>query len=194
MRSHAFTSLYLSVCLSLASSSERATEGNRSHISRLSRMHHHDRYNYHYHHVHVRYSAVRAAPLTDINQTESQVYIPRFNAVVRLKTCPRTTRYGSSSSSSSSSSDVPAGSPSRGGDVAVYVFETNQPSLPTPFYSVLVPFSVFVAISNCIFIPYILPTALRFLTVLPVLSLPYCSFQLFISLYENPLQPIILCG
>ena len=28
---------------------------------------------------------------------------------------------------------VPAGSPSRGGDVKVYVFDINQPSLPTPF-------------------------------------------------------------
>ena len=37
---------------------------------------------------------------------------------------------------------VPTGSPSRGGDVAVYVFDINQPSLPTPFYSVLVSISV----------------------------------------------------
>ena len=29
---------------------------------------------------------------------------------------------------------VPVGSPSRGGDVTVYVFDINQPSLPTPFY------------------------------------------------------------
>ena len=28
---------------------------------------------------------------------------------------------------------VPAGSPSRGGDVKVYVLDINQPSLPTPF-------------------------------------------------------------
>ena len=28
---------------------------------------------------------------------------------------------------------VPAGSPSRGGDVKVHVFDINQPSLPTPF-------------------------------------------------------------
>ena len=28
---------------------------------------------------------------------------------------------------------VPTGSPPRGGDVAVYVFDVNQPSLPTPF-------------------------------------------------------------
>ena len=31
-----------------------------------------------------------------------------------------------------------AGPPSRGGDVAVYVFDINHPSLPTPFYFVLV--------------------------------------------------------
>ena len=38
---------------------------------------------------------------------------------------------------------VPMGSPSRDGDVEVYVFNTNQLSLPTPFYSVLVSVSVF---------------------------------------------------
>ena len=40
---------------------------------------------------------------------------------------------------------VHAGSPSRGGDVAVSVFDINQPSLPTSFYSVLVPVSAFMA-------------------------------------------------
>ena len=39
-------------------------------------------------------------------------------------------------------SRVPAGSPLRGGDVAVYVFDINQPSLPTPIYSVRVSISV----------------------------------------------------
>ena len=37
---------------------------------------------------------------------------------------------------------VPMGSPSRGGDVTVYAIDINQPSLPTPFYSVLVSVSV----------------------------------------------------
>ena len=32
---------------------------------------------------------------------------------------------------------VPPGSPSRGGDVAVYVFDVNQPSLPIPFFYIL---------------------------------------------------------
>ena len=43
---------------------------------------------------------------------------------------------------------VSAGSPSRGGDVTVYVPDINQPSLPTPFYSVLVSVSVFMALST----------------------------------------------
>ena len=40
------------------------------------------------------------------------------------------------------------GSPSRGGDVAGYVFDINQLSLPTPFRSVLVSVSVFMALST----------------------------------------------
>ena len=43
---------------------------------------------------------------------------------------------------------VPADLPSRRGDVAVYVFDINQPSLPTPFYSVLVSISVFMTLST----------------------------------------------
>ena len=43
---------------------------------------------------------------------------------------------------------VPTGSPSRGGAVTVYVYDIKQPSLPTPFYSVLVSFSVFMALST----------------------------------------------
>ena len=38
---------------------------------------------------------------------------------------------------------APTGSPSRGGDITVYVYDLNQPSLPTPFKSVLVSVSVF---------------------------------------------------
>ena len=36
----------------------------------------------------------------------------------------------------------PTGSPSPGGDVAVDVFDINQPSLSTPFHSILVSISV----------------------------------------------------
>ena len=42
---------------------------------------------------------------------------------------------------------IPAASPSRGGDVTVYVFQVNQPSLPSPFYSVLVFVFVLMALS-----------------------------------------------
>ena len=40
------------------------------------------------------------------------------------------------------------GSPSRGGNVAVYVLDVNQLILPTPFYSVLASVSVFMALST----------------------------------------------
>ena len=43
---------------------------------------------------------------------------------------------------------VPARSSSGGGDVTVYVFDINQPSLPTPFYSALASVSVFMALST----------------------------------------------
>ena len=43
---------------------------------------------------------------------------------------------------------VPAGSPSCGGDVTVYVYDINQPSLPTLFHSVLASVSVFMALST----------------------------------------------
>ena len=44
---------------------------------------------------------------------------------------------------------VYTGSPSPGGDVAVYVVDKNQPSLPTIFYSVLVSVSVY-GLFNCV--------------------------------------------
>ena len=40
------------------------------------------------------------------------------------------------------------GSPSRGGEVVVYVKYIDQPSLPTPFYSVVESVSVFMALST----------------------------------------------
>ena len=84
---------------------------------------------------------------------------------------------------------VPAGSPPRGGDATVYVKDINQLSVPTPFYSVLVSISVFMAFSavfHSIDSPHSSPF---FRSVLPVLSLPYWSFQPYISLYESLLQP-----
>ena len=60
---------------------------------------------------------------------------------------------------------VPSGSPSRGGEVTVYVKDINQPSLPTPFESVLVSISVFVALST-VFHSVNSPTTRRFLALL----------------------------
>ena len=81
---------------------------------------------------------------------------------------------------------VSMGLPSCAGDVAVYVFDINQPSLPTSFYSVIVSVSVFMALStvfHSINSPDNSPLfVFFFLTVLLVLFLPYWSFQLYISL------------
>ena len=77
---------------------------------------------------------------------------------------------------------VPVGSPSRGGDVAAYVFNISQPSLPTPFYSVLVTVYVFMALST-VFHSINSPDNSPFSHfVLPVLSLPYRSSELCVSL------------
>ena len=73
-------------------------------------------------------------------------------------------------------------SPSGGGDVAVYVFDINQPSLPTPFYSVLFTVSVFVTLSTVFHSIYSPDNSPLSRYVLPVLFLPYWSFQLYISL------------
>ena len=43
---------------------------------------------------------------------------------------------------------VPVGSPSRGGDVMVYVCDINQLTLPTSFYAVPVSISVFKDLST----------------------------------------------
>ena len=77
---------------------------------------------------------------------------------------------------------VPAGSPSRGGDVAVYVFNISQSSLPTPFHSVLVSISVFMALSTVFHSINSPDNSPLSHSVLPVSFLPYWSFQLCISL------------
>ena len=68
------------------------------------------------------------------------------------------------------------------GDVAVYVFDINQPSLPTPFYSVLVSVSVFIALSTVFHSINSRDNSPLSRSVLPVLFLPYWSFQLYVSL------------
>ena len=63
-----------------------------------------------------------------------------------------------------------------------FMSDINQPSLPTPFYSVLVSVSVFKALST-VFHSINSPDNSPFSdSVLPVLSLPYWSFQLYVSL------------
>ena len=74
------------------------------------------------------------------------------------------------------------GSPSRGGDVAVYVFDINQPRLLTPFYSVLMSASAFMALSTVFHSINYLENSPFSRSVLPVLFLPYWSFQVSISL------------
>ena len=77
---------------------------------------------------------------------------------------------------------VPADSPSRGGDVTVYVFDVNHPILPTAFCFVLVSISVFMALSTVFHSINSSDNSPFSYSVIPVLSLPYWSFQLYISL------------
>ena len=81
---------------------------------------------------------------------------------------------------------VPASSPSHGGDVVVYVLDINQPSLPTPFYFVLVSVSVFMALSTLFHSINSPDNSSLSHSVLLVLILPYWSFQLCISLLQSP--------
>ena len=76
---------------------------------------------------------------------------------------------------------MPTGSPSRGGDVAVYLLDINQPSFPTLFCSVLVSVSAFVALSTTFYSINSPDNSPLSHSVLPVLFLPYWSFQLSIS-------------
>ena len=73
----------------------------------------------------------------------------------------------------------------------VYGFDINQPSLPTPFYSVLVSISVLMALSTVFHSMNSPDNSPLFRSVLPVLFLRYWSFQLYISLKKKKslLQP-----
>ena len=67
-----------------------------------------------------------------------------------------------------------------------FMSDINQPSLPTPFHSVLVPISVFMALSTE-FHSINSPDNSPFSDcLLPVLSLPYWSFHLYFSLWKSP--------
>ena len=71
---------------------------------------------------------------------------------------------------------VPMGSTSRGGDVTVYVYDINQPSLPAPFYSVLVSISVSMA-----FRLYFIPKFSRQLSIFSLCSSGLISALLVLS-------------
>ena len=88
--------------------------------------------------------------------------------------------------------DVPAGSPSRGGDVAVHDFDINQSSFATPFYSVLVSISVLMALSTVLHSIHSLDNFLPSHSVLPVLFPLYSTIYFFMKVSFSP--DIILCG
>ena len=67
------------------------------------------------------------------------------------------------------------------GMLRFYVFDINQPSLPTPIYSVLVSVSVFMALSTVFHSINSPDNSPLSHSVLLVLCLPYWSFQLYIS-------------
>ena len=78
----------------------------------------------------------------------------------------------------------------------VYVKHINQPSLPTPFYSILVSIFVFMARLAVFHSTKSPHNSLFSYSVLPVLFLPYWSFQLYVSLFMKVslIPDIILCG
>ena len=90
----------------------------------------------------------------------------------------------------------PTGSPSRDEDVAVYVFDINQPSLPTPFYSVLVPISVFVALSTVFrFIMKVCPQLSAFSPCSSGLHSALLVLSTYYLIRKVSFSPdIILCG
>ena len=84
--------------------------------------------------------------------------------------------------------EVPAGSPSRGGDVIVYISDINQPNLPTPLYSVLVSVSVIMALSTVF---HSINSPDKFFVISLCSSSHLCFIGPFnkLSLYESFLQP-----
>ena len=94
--------------------------------------------------------------------------------------------------SSSSSSSCPRGLITWWGCCGL-CFDMNRLSLPTPFYSVLVSVSVFMALSivfHSINSPDIFSLSH---SVLPVLLLPYWSFQIYLFMKVSLSPDIILC-
>ena len=81
---------------------------------------------------------------------------------------------------------VSTGLPSRRGDAAIYVFDINQPSLSTPFNSVLVSVSVFMTLSTVFHFINSPDKSPLSHSVLSVLFLPRWSVQLYISFWKSP--------
>ena len=73
------------------------------------------------------------SPRCDLDLEDSKQFL--FRVTLWLILQHHHTKFGNKSFvvQKISSGQVPAGSPSRGGDVKVYVLDINQPSLPTPF-------------------------------------------------------------
>ena len=69
--------------------------------------------------------------------------------------------------------------------VCLFVFYVKQPSLPTPFYSVLVSISVFMALSTVFHSVNFPDNSPLSYSVLLVLFLTYWSFQLYIALWMS---------
>ena len=68
------------------------------------------------------------------------------------------------------------------GMLRLMFFDINQPSLPTPFYFVLVSISVFMTLSTVFQSMNSPDNSPLSRSVLPVSFLPYWSFQLYTSL------------
>ena len=85
-------------------------------------------------------------------------------------------------------------SPSRDGDVAVYVFQINKPSLLNLFLKNSVLVSAFMVLSTVFYFINSPNNSPLSHSVLPVLILPYWSFQPYVSFMKVSLSPdIILC-
>ena len=84
---------------------------------------------------------------------------------------------------------IPVDSPSHGGDAVVYVFDINQPSLPTLLLILFLRLLLSLLPFQLYFIPYILPTILCFLTLFFRSHFSFIGPIKYISLYESLLQP-----
>ena len=74
------------------------------------------------------------------------------------------------------------------------LFDISQPSLPTPFYSVLVSFSVFMALSTAFHSINSPDNSLLSHSVLLVLFLPIGHLTIYLLMNASLSPDIILCG